>query len=373
VFTQHPTLLIGPSDWDRERMPLEEFTRRIEALWAQFPAASCIIVYGTSSHHAELAYLTNLVPKLEAAAALICRDGKQKLFIGGGPNMVGATRPLTFVGELSALRGAHALATAAFEGIAGRRDEILVVGSGYMPTAFRWSLLDALAERVGVTEATAEVWALMRRKSAREIDAVREGCRLVSIAIDAIDDARRAGAGVTGAVLAGEQAANRAGAQDIRTLFSSDGGWTLRPFEVLVNQPADPLQVYVAVRRFNYWAEGFAMLSDRPSAIIGKAARALRSGLGAIKPDAPVGLAERTIAQAVAPDRVHPVTAGAFANAVGLALQEAPYTDAGKQFEAGEVYSVRAGITDCAKDHAIVSAMVAVTDRGHESLWMRNY
>jgi hypothetical protein len=233
--------------------------------------------------------------------------------------------------------------------------------------------MEALAERVSVTDAAAGLWALMRRKSAREIAAVRKACRLVNIAIDGIGDARRAGAGVTGAVLAGEQAANRAGAQDIRTLFSIDGGWTLRPFEMLVDQPVEPLQVYVAVRRLNYWAEGFAVLSDRPSTIVRKAARALRSGLRAINPDAPVGDAGRTIAQATSPDRIHPVTASAFANAIGLALEEPPHTDTGKKFETGEVYSVRAGITDCEKNHGIVSAMVAVTDRGHDVLWMRDY
>ncbi len=46
----------------------------------------------------------------------------------------------------------------------------------------------------------------------------------------AIADAKRAGAGVTAAILAGERAANVAGAQDVRTLFSLNGGRTLQPF-----------------------------------------------------------------------------------------------------------------------------------------------
>jgi len=32
-----------------------------------------------SAHHAELAYLTNLVPKLEAGVALLARTGEHKL------------------------------------------------------------------------------------------------------------------------------------------------------------------------------------------------------------------------------------------------------------------------------------------------------
>ena len=38
-------------------------------------------------------------------------------------------------------------------------------------------------------------------------------------------------------------------------------------------------------------------------------------------------------------------------------------------FEPGEVYSVRAGLTDGAEQHAILSAMVAVRDDGTDVLW----
>ena len=46
MLTPHPTLLIGPSDWDAERMPREEFTRRIDALWGADPQAERAIVFG---------------------------------------------------------------------------------------------------------------------------------------------------------------------------------------------------------------------------------------------------------------------------------------------------------------------------------------
>ena len=54
-------------------MPKEEFARRVETLWRCAPAATHAVVYGNPRHHAELAYLTNLVPKLEAAVALLAR------------------------------------------------------------------------------------------------------------------------------------------------------------------------------------------------------------------------------------------------------------------------------------------------------------
>ena len=78
MLTVHPTLLIGPSDWQPERMPSEEFARRIDALWRTLPGASRAIVYGNSRHHAELAYLTNFVPKLEPAVALLSPTGEHR-------------------------------------------------------------------------------------------------------------------------------------------------------------------------------------------------------------------------------------------------------------------------------------------------------
>ena len=86
MLTVHPTLLIGPSDWQPERMPQEEFARRIDGAVAERSrrrrARSST---AAPRHHAELAYLTNLVPKLEAAVALLSRTGEHRLFVGGGP------------------------------------------------------------------------------------------------------------------------------------------------------------------------------------------------------------------------------------------------------------------------------------------------
>ena len=68
------------------------------------PSATGAIVYGDRANHAELAYLTNFTPKLEAALALIPRDGTPQLLVGGGVNMLPAARPLTFVEDLRPLR-----------------------------------------------------------------------------------------------------------------------------------------------------------------------------------------------------------------------------------------------------------------------------
>jgi hypothetical protein len=353
VLTAHPTLLIGPCDWQPDRMPEEEFLRRIEALWRSCPGASNAMVYGSSRHHAELAYLTNFVPKLEPAVVLLSRTCEPRLFVGGGANMLGAAKPLTWITDIVPLKELERT----------RMADGVLIGGGYMPTALRRTVGDT-----GV-DATPQLWTQMRRKSRYELDAIRAACAALGAAITAIAGAQTSGASVTAAILAGERAANDHGAQDVRTLFSINGGRTLQPFEILIERKVDPLQVYVAVRKFNYWAEGFAVLTKRPSAAAAKATAVLGAVLPMIKAGHSTAAVANFIASAHSSYRCHPVTEDAFASPIGLALEEPPHTDLGATFEAGDVYSLKLGITDGADQHAMVSAMMAVRDQCNELLW----
>jgi len=365
VLTSHPTLLIGPSDWQPDVMPREEFARRLDALWRSAPGASRAIVYGDPRHHAELAYLTNLVPKLEAAVALISRSGAPLMFVGGGPNMLTASQPLTWIADVLPLRD-MGKAIAKWLAESGGGGTVLI-GSGYMQSALRKNVAEAVGD--GAQDATALPWTLMARKSPHELAAIREACAALRAAVTAIGDAKRSGASVTTAILAGERAANAAGAQDVRTLFSVNGGRTLAPFETLIDQKSEPLQVYVAVRKFNYWAEGFAMFAERPQHAASMPIDVLRLARSAIRAGTRASDVAQLAEAAIRPLRWHPVTAGAFAGAVGLALDEPPYTNASGSFAAGEVYSLRIGVTDGSEQHAIASAMIAVRDDDNELLW----
>lgn len=353
MLTVHPTLLIGPSDWQPERMPEAEFLRRIDALWQSCPGASRALVYGNPRHHAELAYLTNLVPKLEPAVALLSRADPPRLFVGGGANMLGAARPLTWTKDIVPLKELDHV----------RKSDCMLIGGDYMTAAMRRAIGEA------ASDATPQVWAQMRRKSSLELAAIREACATLGAAMTAVAEAKRCGASVTAAILAGEGAANGRGAQDVRTLFSVNGGRTLQPFEALIERTVDPLQVYIAVRQFNYWAEGFASLSEQPSAVAEKAAALLRATVAAVRPGANATAVAEMIAWGRQPYRPHPVTQDSPATSLGTALEEPPFTNLGATFDAGEVYSLKVGLTDGAEQHAILSAMIAVREPSSEVLW----
>jgi hypothetical protein len=363
MLTPHPTLLIGPSDWDAERMPREEFTRRIAALWGADPQAERAIVFGSSRHHAELAYFANLIPKLGPGVALLSRGGAHRLFVGDAANMIGAARPLTFIENLGTLKDVAA-------GIAagGSAQRSLLVGADGMPVALRRTITEALGGAEVTTDATAHVGAQMRRKSRYELDAIDAAVKATGVARKAMRETLMAGGGVTDVILAGERAANGAGAQDVRTLFSLDGGRTLRPFLGLVEPQVDPLMTYLAIRRFNYWAECFPLFTTRPepTRLHEKSFEALGSALSAIKAGVRTQDIGQLIAATMQPYEAHPVIAPAFAQRMGLGLDQPSHVDVGASFEEGEVYSLRTGATDGANGGMICSSMILVGKDGVE-------
>ena len=366
MLAMNPTLLVGPSDWDPARMPREEFSARTAALWRALPSASGAIVYGDRVNHAELAYLTHFTPKLEAALALIPRLGTPQLLVGGGANMVPAAKPLTFVEDLRPLRN---VGPAVGQWALAQGGSPVLIGGASMPYALHQEIMRAFEGPI--EDRTDELRALMRRKSERELAALREACVTLQAAMTAVGAAQATGASATAAILAGERAANRRGAQDVRTLFSLDRGHTLRPLETLVERAVDPLQVYVAVCQFAYWAEGFATFSALPQRCAQRAGDVLRSVVEQMQAGERCSELARSIAQAVHPFDLHPVTARGIGNGIGLALEEPPSiaTESEDRLEPGEVYSVRVGMSD-GRDHAIVSAMVAVHAHGNDVLWL---
>jgi Xaa-Pro aminopeptidase len=369
MHTMQPTLLVGPADWHPERIPRNELLARATALWRIAPAAGGAIVYGDRASHAELAYITGFTPKLEAAIALIPRVGTPRLLVGGGANMLQAAKPLTFIENLQPLRHVgKTVAQWAREQSGGGRP--VLIGGALMPYSLHREIEDATEGAGQIADKTSALWTLMRRKSAPELGAIGEACATLDAAVAAMHEAQRSGTGATATVLAGEHAAHRRGAQDVRTLLSLDGGRTMRPFETPVERSVDPLPVYVAVRQFGYWAEGFAAVTAAPDPYVEGAGEVLQYAIEMIGPGRRCGDVARGIGEAIEPMQSHPVTAHVHGNAIGLALEERPLitTESGDSFEAGDVYSLRVGITD-ERRHAIVSAMVVVHEQGCDVRW----
>lgn len=367
MHTMHPTLLVGPGDWDPERLPRQDYDDRLAALWRDHADAAGAIVYGNSRDHAALAYLTHFTPKLEAALALIPRHGEPLMLIGGGVNMLPAATPLTFISQLAPLRDAAKTIADWARGLPAGSSLVLLGGEA-MPLELRHAIARALGgARLDNGDATLQ--ARMRRKSANELRIIRSACAILDDAVTTFRGAVRKGNAVTDCILAAEHTALQRGAQDVRSLFSLDGGRSLRPFDLPVAQSCDPLQAYFAVRTDSYWAEAFVRAGTQDDTLGRKAQMILETMLVEAKPGASCRMLHQRADTARGTLWPHPLTKDTLGSAVGLSLDKPPLLsgDCDTVLETGVVYSFRTGLIS--GGGAVVSTMVLMTEHGPEMLW----
>ena len=141
--------------------------------------------------------------------------------------MLGAAKPLTFVPILQPLRAAD-VTIARWAAEVG---PVALVNGDAMPYGLRQAIVAALG--AAPPDVTAALTAAMRRKSPRELALIREACASLGAAFRAIRLVQHAGQSTTDVVVAGEAAAYARGAQDVRSLFGSDG--RLAPFTQTVD------------------------------------------------------------------------------------------------------------------------------------------
>lgn len=370
MHTMHPTLLVGPGDWDSQRISRQDYDDRLAALWRDHPDADGAIVYGNSRNHAAIAYLTHFTPKLEAAIALMPRRGEPQMLIGGGVNMLPAARPLTFVSQLAPLRDAAKTIADWAHGLESGRGLVLL-GGDVMPYQLRCAIERALGNGVWLENGDATLQARMRRKSAGELGILREACAILDDTVAALREAAGKDNSVTDCILSAEHTALQRGAQDVRSLFSLDEGRSFRPFDIPIAQRRDPLQAYLAVRYDGYWADALVRVGRQDDQLGRKAKETLQAMISATKP----GVSGRKLHQIAEVARgtfaVHPLADATFGNSIGLLLDEPPLLsrDGDTVLEADVVYSLRSGLIDEAGAGAVVSAVVLVTEHAPELLW----
>ena len=162
------------------------------------------------------------------------------------------------------------------------------------------------------------------------------------------------GGNAAGCALLAEKTARNNGAQDVRTLFSIDGGQTFIPFQGLSDQASDPMTLYVAVRIRGYWADGFMTFSTSA----GATEQALDGMIAAAK----AGAGADDLRPKNHSD--HPLLGHSLGCGIGCALEEAPYLEGGGRLTAGDVVSLKVGDAS-----TLASAIVHITDHGNDVLW----
>jgi Metallopeptidase family M24 len=378
VLLKPVALLTGPCDWEQKILPLHEFETRLQNVRSVLVenSASALIVHGNSSEYGALAYLTNFVPKLGPAFALVPQTGPVRLLVSGASTMLSAAKRLTWVEDVRPIGNLKASIGAWFVEVCGEGRSVIGLW-GHSRLALRpYIAIKSDIEPHGkILVVSAPLEALRLRRSALEVELSRESCRILQEAVGALVRTFRSGSGTRTAALAAEHAAYQSGAQDARVYISARSGGPPLFIDSTDDRNLDPVLAYVAVRFAGYWSEGFVTSSHSPSAGVMHAHNGLAAMLKCVRDGITFKELSSIAAKQIAPYAIHPLVQNSVGNSIGLSIKE-PCEFIPKQsnaIQSGGIYTLRCGVVgqagDAAADNAIVSAMINVVGEHTEVLW----
>jgi Xaa-Pro aminopeptidase len=371
---KNTALLTGPYDWDPALLPLAEFEARLTAVRRVVAesGANALLVHGHSVDHGALAYLTGFVPKLGPAFALVPVDGPIRILASGGPGMMCSANLLTWVEDVRPLNNLRNTLNECLGEIQRDGRTVLGLWGGNIMARRPYLAVTAAVQFFGkLLDLDDQLDALRRHKSPRELELLREACRILAVACDAFERATLDGSGARSAALAAERAAFSNGAQDVRILASARDGGPPLPFDGPNDIRVAPLLACLAVRFSGYWAEGLVTVAAPPSGARICAEAGLTAMLREARPGATSGDLLRAAVQHLPPYKFHPLIQSSIGNGIGLSFEESPMLgrDEKSRLEDGGVYTLRWGAMGEGSDNAVVSAMVAVNGPGMEVMW----
>ncbi|NQV56563.1 MAG: M24 family metallopeptidase [Rhodospirillales bacterium] len=364
--TMHLVLPVGAHDWENNPVPESEFRQRHAAIRQMMSERgwSGVVVFGDIPASGLLGYVSNFAPRLRPAFALIPKSGEPRILTLDGGRMVDAGKATTWIEDvrpamniaetirewLDELEGGQGLAVADFD---------------LMP-ADLFAQISALDEITSAVDASSDLRALARRKSDQEIAVIKNNCRLLSEAATAAEQANSNGASGADCVVAAERSARAAGVQDVRCLYSLDGGNSFQPFEGLDDRTGDPLVLYIALKNRGYWVEGFITTGN---------AGAAKEALDAMIAIAKAGTTAKEFAQlrdrSAGSFKSHPILGERAGNGIGNSVDEAPFLVSGDEetLQDGDVVSLKVGIGDAGSHYGWASAILHIEKDGTEMLW----
>ncbi len=371
MLTMQPILPIGPYDWEKSLLPQDEFDERLAAVRAVMVERNWrgMILFGSIADPGAVTYITNFTPKLGWGMVLLPVKGDPALLADGGPRMLPAAQALTYVTDLRPARNPTGVLTDWLDEIEGDGG-LAVVDFAAMPHGVHRQVmsLDAI---VGAEDGSDLVRDIRRRKSARENALIDRAAEILGDAAGMLRQSAQSGEHIQAAIQAAEAKAFAEGAQDVRALYSLDGGCNLGAFESPEEVKGDQFTAFLAVKYRGYWAEGLLTIGNEASPARQSAAKALAAMTQAAVPGASADDLGRALNNEAGSLASHSFTEGSLGNGSGLSLTEAPFLDMGSdtQLAEGDIITLRAGLSDDQAGHALLLAMLRVGAGGPQILY----
>lgn len=262
MLTYTTSLPVGPYDWFAERIPRDEFERRLALTRSLLQAKNlaALIVHGRSFDFAAMSWLTGFVPKLGPAYVFIAREGAPRIVFSGGNSMVPSGKRLTWVDDVRGLTdpGANLSEWLAECGLSGHA--IGIGGSGAL-TRDHFDRLSAAAGAGTLRDVTDDLDALRRTKTAVERAHIARAAEILDQCFVTAVAKAKANASAQSVAVAVERQAFELGAQDVRVrLSTADQAEPAIIADVPVDLGRPTFNMYAAVRVNGYWAKAIATL-----------------------------------------------------------------------------------------------------------------
>ena len=375
--TMQPSVTIGSYSWAQDRLPYDEFALRHDALRAAMERNgwAAVLAFGDVREHAALAYLSNFIPRVRWAMALLPRTGDARLLCAMSTRDLPAMRTLTWIADVRSGMGPEWEKSFGpwferFDGAGPLR--VGTLGFEQMAPVLYQAVCRSLGERFSLHRAEAILAIPPPRKRPRELTMMRASCKLLQQATNIFVERWRLSGEPETAALEAERAARSLAAQDVRSLISLDGGRTLVPYLGRFEKRAGPLLGYLAVKVMGYWADSFITVDDRRTTASHRTAAALDALIANVRPGLRAGELYGKATDALAPFPLHPVLGASVGHGIGLSLNEQPELCAAADSALVEdgVYTLQVGAAgaDAAAGNALMSAIVRNRATGAEVL-----
>jgi Xaa-Pro aminopeptidase len=370
--TMHPAVLLGSCGWEQSRMPPDEFELRMKQAHALMDAQGwrAIFVYGDAVAHNALGFLTNFIPRLRWAIAMLPREGVPRILLSVTARDIPAMSLMTWIEDVHTGWTWNDSFDPWFAEFCGREDgtpKVGLLGKDLMRVEILGSLEASVTGRIELDRADEIFAPLLSKRRPREVALIGDAWRIVAAAADTMAASWQGGADGMHAAIEAERRARRMAAHDVRVLFSVDGGRTLLPFYGITEGSGDPMVAYIAVKYLGYWAESFVTIGAGAPAAKARAAAALDAMIDAAKPGATAAEIAKIAATHLDGAPAHPVIGNSFGHAIGLSISEPPEftADNSAPLQVGNCYSLRFGLAGEKDGAALVSAMVKISEDGN--------
>lgn len=286
MITMTNVLKHGLTVWDRDLLPVDEYTERVRIVREAMNAAGIevLVSLGHTTRPGNFAYFSGFVPPLGWMGVVIGREAAPILVSGGGSREIPFVKTLTSIEDLRTSRSlfhgpaeivgeavAELVAPGARVGVAGASDAL--------NPATRRELGEALSA-YEVVDADALLGTIRAVKRPREVIGLRRSLDVARRAVQESLSRFAAGSTAAEALLAAEAEGRQGGGRDVRVLGDLGAG-ALAPVERLSPGRPERFTVYCAVEHLGYWGQAAGCSASSPIAEEALGAMVARAGASA--------------------------------------------------------------------------------------------